>query len=200
MKKILLVLILGVVTASCNRYEELVGQARDNKEKKGVQFFDGEKEPEFPEAKENNQTILGVDNNKNGIRDDIDVWINYTAKDKNQRMALRQLATKLQKIMNYDERVAKVVKEGVASEVWEAMICLSFFERGKKAEELLFPKLSDVIFNSEKRIDAYKRFHYRGLVYGSNRDDARGEKEYLLCDFKIENLQDILKRNREPGY
>lgn len=74
-------------------YDRLMGEAlKVQRENSSIVEFDGFKEPPMPDRSENNKTMLGVDSDNNGIRDDIDIWINRTGKSYNERMALRQLA------------------------------------------------------------------------------------------------------------
>src|SRR5204863_9037043 len=44
-------------------------------------IFDGIVEPSFPDEKENNKTLEGIDSNHDGVRDDIEIWINRTSED-----------------------------------------------------------------------------------------------------------------------
>lgn len=46
-------------------------------------------EPDFPDEKENNKTLEGVDANHDGVRDDIEIWINRTAEDEYVRWAMK---------------------------------------------------------------------------------------------------------------
>lgn len=60
-----------------------------------VSFY-GEVEPAIPDLKINDQTIQGIDSNDNGIRDDIDIWINRSALNKDEMLAMREYARALQ--------------------------------------------------------------------------------------------------------
>ena len=51
--------------------------------------FDGVVEPDFPDETENNKTLEGVDANHDGVRDDVEIWINRTAEDEYVRWAMK---------------------------------------------------------------------------------------------------------------
>jgi hypothetical protein len=75
-------------------YERLIKDVRAQKlkEKKlGIPnpVFEGIREPDFPNEEENNKTFEGVDANKDGIRDDIEIWINRISEDKEVRIATK---------------------------------------------------------------------------------------------------------------
>lgn len=97
MKKI--VVIIGVILLILvglkfypSEYEKLMKPAIEAKNKNPNLVFDGEIEPPFPDREENDKTILGVDVNNNGVRDDVDIWINRTFMYADQRKALKQYA------------------------------------------------------------------------------------------------------------
>ena len=89
-----LVIIGGIVWSLYPpEYDRLMSEAlRKQQEHPEIKIFDGEVEPPMPNREENDKTCLGIDTNNNGIRDDIDIWINRTALDYNERMAMRQYA------------------------------------------------------------------------------------------------------------
>lgn len=59
---------------------------------KTPKVFDGIVEPSMPDSKLNDATLLGVDSNHDGIRDDVEIWINRTIEDKNLRLIFKQIA------------------------------------------------------------------------------------------------------------
>lgn len=66
-------------------------------------IFEGFSEPPIPDREESEKTLLGLDVNKNGLRDDVEIWINRTQADPNIRNALRQLHFVYQKLMTVRE-------------------------------------------------------------------------------------------------
>lgn len=92
-KQLALLLIL-ILIAGCNEYEKVMEPVIKAKlsDQNPNPIFDGFPEPAIPDPKENDKTLLGIDSDDNGIRDDIDIWINRTGTNYNERMALRQVA------------------------------------------------------------------------------------------------------------
>lgn len=56
----------------------------------------GDLEPNLPKDDENNKSISGIDSNANGIRDDVEIWINRNSGDLNTALALRNFTKALQ--------------------------------------------------------------------------------------------------------
>ena len=125
--RILYVCLLLIVSISsgCSEYKKNIKEAQNNKQKHPEQrIFDGEIEPKFPDENENEDTILGVDTNKNGIRDDIDIWINYVGINRNHRMGLRQAARAESKrlLVGSADSDTETINQ-TAKEVWDGLLC-----------------------------------------------------------------------------
>ncbi|MBC7430197.1 MAG: hypothetical protein H7336_16405 [Bacteriovorax sp.] len=98
MRKIILILTL-LLTQSCSAlesdYDKLMNPIKkiklaEEKAGKPSLAFDGAVEPKFPDEEENNKTLEGVDSNHDGVRDDIEIWINRTAEDEYVRASLKE--------------------------------------------------------------------------------------------------------------
>ncbi len=59
---------------------------------KSPKVFDGFTEPPMPDNQLNDATLLGIDSNHDGIRDDVEIWINRNIEDKNLRLIFKQMA------------------------------------------------------------------------------------------------------------
>ncbi len=101
--KFFILLAIIFSTQSCSwfesKYDKLMNPIKKIKfaEKKAGKpnpVFDGVVEPDFPDEKENNKTLEGVDSNQDGVRDDIEIWINRTAEDADLRAALKEMYRK----------------------------------------------------------------------------------------------------------
>jgi hypothetical protein len=55
---------------------------KEMKEHLGNRIVDGAPEPDMPDFYNNNTTLYGIDKNKNGVRDDVEIWINLNARSK----------------------------------------------------------------------------------------------------------------------
>lgn len=97
--RLMFLVIVLLLTQSCSLFEsghdKLMNPIRKIKlaEKKAGKpnpVFDGVVEPDFPNDKENDKTLEGMDSNHDGVRDDIEIWINRTSKDQNVRKVLKE--------------------------------------------------------------------------------------------------------------
>ncbi|QDK42022.1 hypothetical protein DOM21_11300 [Bacteriovorax stolpii] len=194
MKKIIGLLLMGILVSGCRDYEKIIGDAREHKKKVGKQIIDGEEEPPFPNESENNKTLRGVDVNQNGIRDDVEIWINYVGKDRNHRMALRQLAKMDQTRMIAGEEGDQKYRIQVAKDYWDASNCASFFEKGQEFEKRASYKIVKIVYNVSERENAYKKFHSNVIVYESNDENFNLGKAFTACNFKIDNLNGLIEK------
>ena len=80
----------------------------------GIEIYDnkrlkinGKLEPPAPDPLENNASLLGVDSNNDGVRDDVERWINRVVKkwgnSKYKRMLLRLKAKKMFSLLESEE-------------------------------------------------------------------------------------------------
>lgn len=80
-------------------YTFLISKVLKHKEYFDQVSFHGELEPDAPDLQINGQTILGIDSNLNGIRDDIDIWLNRSALNKEETDLMRGYARQLQIVL-----------------------------------------------------------------------------------------------------
>lgn len=177
--------------SACNEYEKIMAPALKIKlaDSSPNPVFDGEVEPSIPNKTDNDKTILGIDTNKNGIRDDIDIWINRTALDYNERMAMRQYAKDKQfwlKVCS-EELVMDVKKaeDGVAN----SHTCLRSTSNYLRKEDNLIEKyINTITLNTSRRsCDNFYNKHSR-VVTILNAGDG-----YLNCNFEIKNKHNFMK-------
>jgi hypothetical protein len=74
-------------------------------------IFFGEVEPPIPSKEEIEDQEIGIDRNNNGIRDDIDIFINRTFKEYNFVMAARQFAKTYENFYRKQVEWEKIKKE-----------------------------------------------------------------------------------------
>ncbi len=112
---------------------------------------------EFPEL-DRTDTISGIDNDKNGIRDDIDAYILKHYPIEQQRRAVKQLAKGLQAYLVTNTTENSVVKE-VANENARSMACVfSKFEDGIGPNGDIPDEIFAITTNTKKRLLAYFEF------------------------------------------
>lgn len=127
------------------------------------------------------KTLLGIDSNSNGIRDDVEIWINYNTTNTpsvdmyNVRMSLRQIAKSLQSAIKYKDNRNEAQKHMLESIAGKR--CLQWITANKNFLELA-DNLNIEVFNTEPRFFAYARAHatLNGLSLNNNNK--------VNCDFK----------------
>lgn len=194
----LLVMVAMVFLGSCKEYDKIISDAEEfKKSHPEKRVVDGEIEPDIPNEKENNRTLLGVDANKNGIRDDIDIWINYVGFNYNHRMSLRQFAREEVKRLVAGASENTSAYEQVAKDFYDASQCAEYIEFGKYiGEKSPSSQIIQLTYNTAIRRKGYEQFHRSTLVYKSNLENLYTIEAYRACQFKIENLQDLIKKRK----
>ncbi|GAX87968.1 hypothetical protein LNAT_P1265 [Lebetimonas natsushimae] len=146
----------------------------------------------------NNQTLLGIDVNNNGIRDDIERWVvkNYSkAKYSKVKIAIA---------LQYAKAAQIIIKNPTyenSKYLDNAIDCQTYFE-SKKAKKLrlngyqfikfalkhdvITSKFRDIIFNTNKRLKQYFKYNEEcsGHVFESNIDDPN------VCVIDIDKLEE----------
>ena len=160
------------------------------------EVINGFKLPPEPDRKKNNETLLGVDFNHNGIRDDVERWIIiHYAKDpkypKTKTAIALQYAWAAQKILeNPTMESSKYEDDALACEYYwfnKETVGWSGFEFGKFSKEnKIFgaPELKDRIFNTKERI--LRKFDYNAALSGHIL--TLGKRELSACKTNIDEL------------
>lgn len=141
------------------------------------EVINGFKLPPKPDEDKNNATLLGIDFNHNGIRDDVERWIihryaNDPKYPKTKTAIALQDAWASQKILeNPTIDNSKYEDDALACEFYwfdKETVGLSGFEYGKfikKHKVINTPELEDKIFNTKKRI--LRMFEYNRALSGN---------------------------------
>ncbi len=159
---------------------------------KPAAVFDGIAEPNFPDENENNKTLEGVDSNRDGVRDDIEIWINRTAEDQYIRIELKEyyqtLYAKHVILINSDASDAE--KNELDYKDSKARRCLSvtlypykkiYLSKQIEIPDFYIDRLYQLTFNTSKRsrlVSAANSYQYqisRGVETG----------DYSFCSKKI---------------
>ena len=206
-KSVISVMVL-VLTQSCSAfesdYEKLMNPIKkiklaEKKAGKPAPAFDGVVEPDFPDEKENNKTLEGVDSNHDGVRDDIEIWINRTAEDEYVRVAMKENYRKLLKahLALIDKKASEQDKLDRLSDSGEALHCLSMtlypYRKKyliKKIEilRLINENIQNISFNTSSRknlLSQINSHHYIGATRAVKGGDIsycsdKLDKKYLL--------------------
>ncbi|MDD4975991.1 MAG: hypothetical protein PHY93_16660 [Bacteriovorax sp.] len=197
LSKLLCLAFLVVCFSSCNEYEKLMGPALKAKmeDKNPNPVFDGEVEPAMPNPSDNDKTILGIDTNGNGIRDDVDIWINRTALDYNERMAMRQYARAEQdelRVCSLDlkNEASKVVTESMNSSY--CLFALGDYKYFRRKHESRAEKIDGLTISTSERRNCLGYYDSHSYVAGG----GNANSSFDHCKFKVENLQ-VLKTKFE---
>ena len=185
-----------------SKYDRLMSDAiKVQKEHPEQKVFDGEVEPSMPNKDKNDKTILGIDTNKNGIRDDVDIWINRTGIDYNERMAMRQFARTKQDIfkvcknLNYDKmtlnEIAKAnyqISEVLVASSY-AKTCLAAVSDFNRSKDYVFSRLQKLLENNHVRNYCIVEIHKFNFPF-----TLEVREFHKDCNFKIENEQIVIKK------
>ena len=150
----------------------------------------GHRLPPEPDPKVNNATLLGVDVNHNGVRDDVERWIYATYKDKHPiyiDIAMQGAKAK-QKILK-DPSKAKEIHD----EVRRPLQCESYFRVCIDNPIISKPininkEFKGVIFNTKERLEAYRV--YDTLLSGDSYSIPWCSERKQKCDFNTSKYED----------
>ena len=144
--------------------------------------IDGHTLPPEPNKAINNSTLLGIDVNHNGVRDDVERWIYQNYKDKHPihiDIAM-QSAREKQKMLSHPEKAKEIHERMVAP-----IDCESYY-RTCISKPLVNDRINGrnfrkVIFNTKERIDTYNK--YDTLLSGDSYTIPWCSKRKEKCDF-----------------
>lgn len=167
-------------------------------DQRAVKEFDNEVEPEAPDLEKNNNSIIGIDSNNNGIRDDVEIWINRTGKNYNEREAMRQYArTQYEYYIQVDllasGKTLTNSKDRLISENMTNEDCINFIFYNPKNSlgSHITNKLDILIDNTNMRKKAsWNYFNSGSFVAGS-----RCNNDITCCHFDVQNKELIQKEN-----
>lgn len=142
-------------------------------------IIDGEREPEWPI--DNDSTLLGVDSNKNNIRDDIEIYINHTEKISDIRKGLKQEARYYYisqiSTLNNDK---KNVWESNAN-IYKSGECLSYLMFAHGINQDLKHEVIDLYVNTKERSRLEKTRSF--LLSGFSSESLNFHEQYKRCEF-----------------
>lgn len=174
-------------------YKRLIYPVKKKKLGESQSFIvDGNVEPEFPDEELNNETVLGVDSNRDGVRDDLEIFINRNARDKNERLALRQYVKYAHVEMEKWNHVSVNELYKINSDMAKSGECFLYISKRDDNIDLLKTTII-LIYNNTLREEAKRAsgFKLRGEALGSGNFAV---EFYKGCEFVIDNL-DVLKKS-----
>lgn len=170
-------------------YDSLMKRAYKRKEEFiTLSVFDGVYEVPIPDP-EKNLNELGVDSDNNGIRDDIDIWINRMSNTYNERMAMRQFAKVQFGLMKECIEMKNTNQVSVNDALKKSQLCLemiSYYERNGKSYGM--PMLNLLIPNTDFRKSCYEFQNISGFNKVVSLDLLKSN-----CQFEVQNPQGIVE-------
>ncbi|MGZ3788893.1 MAG: hypothetical protein ACXVLQ_10235 [Bacteriovorax sp.] len=158
------------------------------------QVFDGVMEPSvFPDLEEDQKTLAGIDSNHDGVRDDMEIFINRNFKHEVERVNLKNEFKRAPeffrnfKKMKLDEFVIYESNSSVDSQcIWSGLKRLGL----KNSPELLRYRSTEALYNTEERNFAFSYYSKQlaGRAYGDGYGDMR---IFESCKKKIDDLMSI---------
>jgi len=165
-----------------------VGKTLSNKVKLTIYWeVNGYRLPPEPDPKINNATLLGIDANNNGVRDDVERKVYATYKKAIDRAVMMQ-AFKTEQAMLADPDLVKNAREWAEKED-KALNCRRYLHFYKNTKRI--PKMAQTIddwqFNTEKRIMKYYQYDQAlsGGVY------SLGKPSVNDCEFDVEKVLEM---------
>jgi len=153
----------------------------------------GHRLPPEPDAKVNNATLLGIDSNHNGVRDDVERKIYFRYKKPVIQAFMMQSAKSY--TQSLADPIASAKAEATKGAMWKEGSCSGYLEVVEKIE---MPHIEGIKFlnnaymNTKERIRAYIKFN-EALSGGSYSIPLPRDYKKESCDFNIEEMLEMGK-------
>ena len=157
-----------------------------------VIVINGHTLPSEPDRKLNNATLVGIDSNNNGVRDDVERKIYLNTNSEVKRMMMMMSARKQQKRLAAPDLI-KNAREWQKLNSYE-IGCIAYFYR-TYGTDLYSSPVEDYVFNTKERITKYMAYNraLSGGVYGTE----NSYKVESSCDFNVTRAVHIDEANDE---
>ncbi len=155
-----------------------------------VIVINGHTLPPEPDPAVNNATLLGVDSNDNGVRDDVERWI-YTTYDKPiEQAVLMQSARAYQVVIQEPEKALDNLPIMQAATACESYWSLKAKREGEpvwiEKYRNYSKEMRPIQFNTSERYLAFEQ--YNQILSGGVYSLVEGNKMKSKCDFNISNF------------
>ncbi len=141
--------------------------------------------PPEPDPKVNNATLLGVDVNHNGVRDDVERWIYETYKDKHPiYIDIAMQAARAYKLVLESPEKAKEIRKSVNAPYFCGsyyMDYVKFFHKPVLVHERIDVPVKSKYFNTKDRSNVYRQYDH--LLSGDSYPLPKIRKMKDQCDF-----------------
>jgi hypothetical protein len=147
-------------------------------------------------------TVEGVDEDLDGVRDDVEIWINDEYEDPNIRKAMKWVSNVSYRMMFMDNSRSAVL---LTEEARKASDCLSIVSRHELAKAKMF--FPDFYFALEKKLlnnwwrTQRRDRAWRNVPSGTYLVSLGNDMKMLAeCNFKVINLKPIYQHSYETKY
>jgi len=158
------------------------------------EVIQGHQLPPEPDPVVNDSTLLGIDANGNGVRDDVEIWILNKYKDKHPIYIdiAMQAARAYKKVLETPDKAKEI-----HNEVDKAAYCELYYKYDAKYfhEPLLVKEDIDsryfrhkIYFNTPDRMNAY--IQYDTLLSGDSYTLPKSQYMKAMCDFNTSKYED----------
>jgi len=151
----------------------------------------GHRLPPEPDPKVNNSTLLGIDSNNNGVRDDVERWIYNKYKDKHPiYIDIAMQAARGYRLVLEKQPKTKTEAMSIMKEVEKAADCEAYYKMDAKYlnDTILVKEDIDnryfrhkIYFNIQERLNIYIK--YDALFSGDSYTLPSFKEEKAACDF-----------------
>ncbi len=187
-QKLLLVatlLVATVLVTGCSSDENTKSEKSTWTPDQEVIVINGHTLPPEPDPAVNDETLLGVDSNDNGVRDDVERWIYETYKDKHPiYIDIAMQAGRAYKMVLEHPEKAREIREIVNA----PLFCASYYQYDAEefgdsvlVDERIDAPVHNKYFNTKARNDVY--WEYDGLLSGGSYDLPKIREMKAFCDF-----------------
>ena len=179
-----MVVMSTLLVSGCTAEKRITPQPLSNG---NLIIINGHTLPPEPDPKINNATLLGIDSNNNGVRDDVEIWIYQTYKDKHPIYIdiAMQAGRAYKKILEMPEKALEI-----HDAVRAPQFCRAYYQNDAQYfnEPLLVDENENITndvyrkyFNTEERMDTY--WEYDTLLSGGMYTLPNIRVRKSLCDF-----------------
>ena len=146
--------------------------------------INGYKLPPEPDETLNNSTLLGIDSNNNGVRDDVERKIINKYKAEPIKIEVQMTSVKVyQQILENPIGNAEVLQKKLSINIDCEMYLL---HQGIELEDDRIDFIENITYNTKQRVKAYLQYNQAlsGGVYGGPRSNYNAQ----ACDFDVEQM------------
>lgn len=180
-----ILLLAGCQKSPDQDYDELMKPVLQRMEN-SKRIVDGEIEPPFPEKL--GEDAVGTDSNNNGIRDDVELWINYNSSSSNERKAMKQVAKAFIAEINFAHLNDASLSYSNAINTERSLNCLSNFYKNNKAFNSKWQSIWTLVFYPDNRIQL-QNVHsmlIAGKIIGVSPENDGNKDPYKYCKFNVQ--------------